>query len=39
MPRAYERDDSGWTLLGTGLPWRASENSVFHFFRVTVEMR
>ena len=31
--------DPGWTLLGTGLPWRASENSVFHFFRVTVEMR
>ena len=31
--------DPGWTLLGTGLPWRASGNSDYHFFRVTVEMR
>ena len=31
--------DSDWTLLGTGLPWRASGNSDYHFFRVTVEMR
>ncbi len=31
--------DPDWTLLGTGLPWRASGNSDYHFFRVTVEMR
>ena len=31
--------DSGWTLLGTGLPWRVPANSGYHFFRVTVEMR
>jgi hypothetical protein len=31
--------DPGWTLLGTGLPWRVPANSGYHFFRVTVEMR
>lgn len=31
--------DPDWTLLGTDLPWRASGNSNYHFFRVTVEMR